>query len=91
MLDPNSKVTAKTPKIMSLANLPLNTVGIVKFINAGMKANRRLTGLGITPGIKITKLSEAPFHGPVQIEVRGTRLALGRGIANKIMVERYLT
>lgn len=88
MLNSKPKKSLEIPKIIPLTNLPINSTGIVKYIDAGMKANRRLTGLGITPGIKIVKLSEAPFHGPVQIEVRGTRLALGQGIARKIMVER---
>ncbi|MCK4332649.1 MAG: ferrous iron transport protein A, partial [Thermoplasmatales archaeon] len=28
-----------------------------------------------------------PFHGPLTIEVRGSQMTLGRGMAQKIMVE----
>jgi hypothetical protein len=28
----------------------------------------------------------APFKGPVEVEVRGTSLALGRGLANHVFV-----
>ncbi|MHA1728362.1 MAG: FeoA family protein [Promethearchaeota archaeon] len=70
----------------TLMNLPINQSAIVVSINAGMHATRRLTGMGITPGIDIKKISSAPFNGPVQIEIRGTRLAVGRGLAAKIFL-----
>ncbi|MHA1805001.1 MAG: FeoA family protein [Promethearchaeota archaeon] len=55
-------------------------------VNAGRKAKSRLANLGIIPGVKIIKKKAAPFQGPVEIEVKGTSLALGRGIASKIIV-----
>jgi Fe2+ transport system protein FeoA len=42
--------------------------------------------MGITPGAEIIILSQAPFQGPIQIGLRGTRLAIGRGLANKIHI-----
>ena len=68
----------------SLENLTKNQTGIVDYINAGFRATQRLTGLGITPGTKITMISSAPFGGPIQIALRGTKLAIGRGLARKI-------
>ncbi len=73
--------------LIALTDLQMNVTGIVHKIDAGIKATQRLSGLGITPGIKITKLSAAPFHGPVQIQIRGTRLAIGQGLAAKIIVQ----
>jgi hypothetical protein len=35
----------------------------------------------------MTVVERAPFRGPVLVEVNGSRLALGRGIASKIRVE----
>ena len=32
-------------------------------------------------------VERAPFRGPVLVEINGTRLALGRGIAAKIQVD----
>ncbi len=55
-------------------------------VNAGMEAKRRLANLGLVPGVVIRKRQAAPMCGPVEIEVRGSILALGRGIANKILV-----
>ena len=48
---------------------------------------KRLMDMGLTPGTKVTVVRLAPFHGPFEILVRGSRLALGRGMAERIFVE----
>jgi DtxR family Mn-dependent transcriptional regulator len=53
----------------------------------GWGVEKRLMDLGLTPGTTVTVVKSAPFHGPVEILVRGSRLALGRGMAEKILVE----
>ncbi|MHA1521318.1 MAG: FeoA family protein [Promethearchaeota archaeon] len=73
--------------LITLAELPFNVKGIVKNINAGRKATQRLSGLGITPGVEIIKIRSAPFQGPVEIQIRGTKLGLGHGLAVKIIVQ----
>jgi len=47
---------------------------------------RRLEDMGLTPGTKIMVVKSAPFHGPIEIYVRGSRLAIGRGMAERILV-----
>ncbi|MFP3985666.1 MAG: ferrous iron transport protein A [Candidatus Bathyarchaeia archaeon] len=47
---------------------------------------KRLEDMGLTPGTKITVVKSAPFHGPIELQVRGSRLAIGRGMAERIMV-----
>jgi len=42
--------------------------------------------MGLTPGTKIMIMQSAPFHGPIEIYVRGSRLAIGRGMAERILV-----
>jgi hypothetical protein len=32
-------------------------------------------------------VERAPFRGPVLVEVNGTRIAIGRGIASKVKVD----
>ena len=71
-----------------LINIPFNTNVNVVHIRAGFKATQRLSGMGITPGTQIKILSQAPFRGPIQIMVRGTRLAIGYGLAMKIFVKQ---
>jgi Fe2+ transport system protein FeoA len=48
---------------------------------------KRLTDLGLTPGTPLRVVKAAPFRGPIEIVVRGSRLALGRGMAERILVK----
>ena len=82
---PDSKEFIPT---LTLNDLELNDEATVLQIQAGFRATQRLSGMGITPGVIIKKISQAPFHGPIQILVRGSRLALGQGLAHKIFLQR---
>ena len=66
--------------------------GTVASINAGYGRGKgfkkRLMDMGLTPGTRVTVVKSAPFHGPFEILVRGSRLALGRGMAERIFVEK---
>jgi Fe2+ transport system protein FeoA len=48
---------------------------------------QRLMDLGLTPGAKVAVIKSAPFNGPLEILLRGSRIALGRCIASRIKVE----
>jgi len=48
---------------------------------------KRLSDLGLTPGTDVTVVKSAPFNGPLEITVRGSRLAIGRGMASRILVD----
>lgn len=61
---------------------------IVLSVNAGYRAKTRLANLGIVPGVKVKKIKDAPFRGPIEIKVRGSSLVLGRGLASRILVSR---
>ena len=74
------------PLIKCLTECELGTELIVLGVNAGRGAKRRLAHLGIVPGVKIIKRRSAPFHGPINIIVKGTSIVLGRGLASKILV-----
>ncbi len=56
-------------------------------IETGYYAKRRLEDMGLTPGTKIRVLRSAPLGGPIEIHVRGSRLAIGRGMARRIYVK----
>jgi ferrous iron transport protein A len=58
---------------------------IISSLRAGWGLQRRLADLGLTPGTAVTVISSGR-PGQVVIEVRGSRLALGRGVASKVMV-----
>lgn len=48
---------------------------------------RRLAEMGLTPGVEVRLLRKCPFRGPLEIEVRGSVLALGYGVASKVFVK----
>lgn len=54
-------------------------------VNAGMGLTSRLTAMGVVPGTEVLMVSNQGA-GPAVVEVRGTRLALGRGMTRKILV-----
>jgi len=51
------------------------------------RCHRRLNDLGLTPGTKVTVIKSAPFNGPLEVSVRGSLLAIGRGMAGRILVD----
>lgn len=46
----------------------------------------RLENMGLRAGKTVTRLSSMPSGGPIMVECGGTRLALGRGIAQHVRV-----
>ncbi|MBA7674853.1 HTH-type transcriptional regulator MntR [subsurface metagenome] len=73
--------------LTQLSNLKPGEEGFVAFIRAGNRAYQRLLDMGLTKGTKVLVLNSAPFHGPMGIEVRGSNLALGRGLAGHVFIE----
>jgi ferrous iron transport protein A len=55
-------------------------------VQVGLELTSRLTSLGLTPGVKVQVLQNHG-RGPIIINVRGTHVALGRGEAEKLLVE----
>ena len=53
----------------------------------GWGAIKRLADLGILVGAKIKVVRKAPFGGPIEIELNGSRFMIGRGLAERILVE----
>lgn len=78
---------------MSLDEARTDELLIIKKINAGRHATHRLLSLGINEGDRIRVLHFGPFKGAILVEDldSGVRVALGRGIARKISVERVPT
>jgi len=72
---------------VSISQLKKGECGKVSFIRGGRKVLQRLSDMGLTPGTEVTVVKSAPFHGPLEILVRGSRLALGRGMTEIIFVE----
>jgi len=73
--------------IRSLTSLKKGESAKIAFVRAGKGALQRLSDMGLTPGTVVRMVTSAPLKGPVEIEVRGSRLAVGWGIASRIFVE----
>jgi ferrous iron transport protein A len=56
-------------------------------IQGGPGVRQRLGQMGVHPGDMITILRYGALRGPILIEIHGSQVALGRGIASKIIVE----
>ena len=72
---------------ISLIELEDGESGTIISLNGGRNLTKRLADLGISPGTIITVLRRSLFSGPVQVEVAGSKLVLGRGLASKIFVK----
>jgi Fe2+ transport system protein FeoA len=59
---------------------------VLREIIGGMGIRRRLTNMGLHPGTHLKIISNSG-RGPFVISVGDTKLMLGRGMAQKIMVE----
>jgi len=71
----------------TLTGMERGGTAVVKAVRAGWGLQRRLGDMGITPGTVLRLISGGPT-GQTIIEVRGSRLALGRGVAEKIIVKK---
>ncbi|MCJ7655900.1 MAG: ferrous iron transport protein A [Dehalococcoidia bacterium] len=72
---------------LALGQMETGQTGTVIQILGGRGLTRRLEALGIRPGKKLTKISSALFRGPVTLRTNQTQVAIGFGMANKILVE----
>ena len=72
--------------IIPLSDLKEGQEGLVTFIRGGRRACQRLVDLGLTKDTPVEIVNSAPFHGPVEISVRGTKIAVGRRLATRIFV-----
>jgi Fe2+ transport system protein FeoA len=74
-------------KSISLIDLEKNKNAVIISIDSGWQSAKRLADLGLTPNTPIKILRKTLFLGPIEIEARGCKLALGRGVASKILVK----
>jgi ferrous iron transport protein A len=77
---------------LTLAEMKTGQAGTVVGILGGHGLIRRLDALDIRPGKKVTKVNSTLFHGPITLKVDNAQVAVGFGMAKKIIVEvdKYL-
>jgi len=73
------------PRRITLDELPRGVRARVVGLEAGTRALRRLAEMGLTPGTLVEVVMD--YGGPILVRVRGTIIAIGRGMARKVIVE----
>ena len=73
--------------MVSLSELLVDEQAIIRSFTIGRSETNRLASLGLTPGAQVD-MTQNYGRGPLIVMVRGTRVALGRGEASQIFVER---
>lgn len=74
-------------KIITAAQMGVGKSGVVVSVEGGYTMRSRLEALGIRPGKKIRKVSSAFMRGPCVFEVGGSNVAIGYGMANRILMK----
>ncbi len=72
---------------ISMAEMTAGENATILLFQGGRTVSNRLASLGFTPGVRVN-MTQNYGRGPLIVTVRGTRVALGRGEAAKIIVER---
>jgi len=73
-----------------LSRLGIGKIGTIKFVRGGSFFHRRMFSLGIRIGKKVRVLCCHPLGGPIVVEVDNMRIAIGRGMASRIIVKTDL-
>jgi DtxR family Mn-dependent transcriptional regulator len=72
---------------VSLSDLAAGSMTVVRRVpDSDPELLRYLASLGLVPAEEVTIVDQAPFDGPVTVEVRGSRHAIGRSLAAQIEV-----
>lgn len=85
------EVGKRKQNLVSICDVKSGTSARVSFIRGGHRVLQRLLDMGLTPGTSIKVERCAPFNGPIEVCVRGSKLAIGRGIAANVFVEKTET
>ena len=72
---------------IDLTQLKPGKHGTVIRVEGGYGATRRIHSMGIREGKKVTKMSSHFWGGPQVIRVGHSRVAMGFGMARKVIVE----
>jgi ferrous iron transport protein A len=72
---------------LPLSRMEAGQSGRIVEIQGGHGIVNRLNALNVRPGKRITKVNSMLMRGPVTIEVGNNRVAIGYGMAKRIIVE----
>lgn len=63
---------------------------MLRRIRAGAELESRLLAMGFVPG-ETVEVCRSGAHGPLLVGIQGSRVMLGRGMAEKMDVECFFT
>lgn len=86
-VDSSTQTPSQTGSSINLTQLKNGTKAKVIEIQGGHKVAAKLDAMEIVPGSVILKKTSTLMRGPVVIEVGPMQLAIGYGMAQKIIVE----
>lgn len=72
-------------KLKPLSVIPNSRIVRLVRINAGRGLNARLASMGLFPNVEVKVINNG-HPGPFVVSVKDSKIALGHGMANKIMV-----
>jgi len=72
-------------KIIPLSAIKSGQTVKLNGVEVGRGLNSRLAAMGLLPNVEITVVNNG-HPGPFVVSVKGSRIMLGRGMADKIMV-----
>jgi DtxR family transcriptional regulator, Mn-dependent transcriptional regulator len=81
------EVGKRQQNLLSVCTLKSGASAKISFIRGEHRILQRLLDMGLTPGTSIKVERAAPLGGPVEVCVRGSKVALGQDIAANVFVE----
>lgn len=74
-------------RLITLDELEAGNEGKVVEIKGGHGVSSRLEALNLRVGKKVKKVSAMMMRGPITVDIDGKHIAMGRGMASKVIVE----
>ena len=71
---------------MPMTKILEGKTAILRSIDGGRQLKGRLAALGLLPGTTLEVIRNSG-HGPFVVGVKGSRIVIGRGMADRISVE----
>jgi ferrous iron transport protein A len=74
--------------VIPLSSMPVGSKGVIEQLSGGVGLTRRLMEMGMTPGTQVEVVRND--MGPIIVRARGLTIAIGRGMANRILVKKLM-
>jgi DtxR family Mn-dependent transcriptional regulator len=85
------EVGKRNQDLVAINQLKAGFTGKISFIRGEHNVLQRLLDMGLTPGTPIKIERMAPLNGPIEVCVRGSKLAIGQDIAANVFLDAVQT